>query len=86
MVKFLFGLIAISTIVSMGIVGKIGSQAPAPVKPAPVEVSDNGAISFPGRIPDPETVFQLRRAIQLEDMETLNKILVQNHLFMAPGD
>lgn len=86
MFKFFFGLVAVSTIASMGIVGKIGSKAPAPIKPAPVLIDSSGSVSFPGRVPSPDTVYELRRAIQMEDVETMNEILVQNHLFVAPGE
>ncbi|MFK5924201.1 MAG: hypothetical protein QM496_18645 [Verrucomicrobiota bacterium] len=86
MFKLFFILIAITTMISMGVVGKMGSYSPARVKPAPMTVSLSGAIAFPGRIPGPDTVFKLRRAVQMEDVETLNALLVENHLFLAPSE
>ncbi len=70
----------------MGIVGKIGLQGSAPVnKPAAMTIGANGSLAFPGRVPAPETVYQLRRAIQMEDMEALNALLIENQLFVAPS-
>lgn len=91
MFKFFFALVAIVTMMSMSIVGdigKIGTLKPvstAPLKAAPVMIEANGALTFPGRIPAPEAIYELRRAIQTEDVETLNAILTENHLFMAPN-
>lgn len=88
MFKIFFILVAIVTMMSMNIVGKIGTITPvsvAPLKPAPVMIASDGALTFPGRIPSPDTVYNLRRAIQEEDVETLNALLVENHLFMAPS-
>lgn len=89
MFKFFFALVAIATMMSMNIIGKIGTISPVatdPLKPAPVMIEADGALSFPGRIPAPDTVYELRRAIQSEDVETLNAILFENHLFMAPNN
>lgn len=90
MFKFFFALVALTTIVSMGMIGKIGkvgsiTSNDTVVQPAPMIVDVNGAISFPDRIPAPETVYQIRRALRMEDVEKLNAILVQNKLFMAPS-
>lgn len=87
MFKIFFALVAVTTLVSMGVVGKIGSQGQgsASVKPAAMTISADGALAFPGRVPAPETVYKLRRAIQLEDVETLNALLVKNRLFVAPS-
>ncbi len=87
MFKFFFALVAIVTMISMNIVGKIGTVNPvssAKTKPAPVIIEANGSLSFPGRIPAPDTIYELRRAIQSEDVETMNVLLFENHLFMAP--
>lgn len=86
MIRFFFGLVAASTLTSVGIVEQIGSNTATPIKPAPVLIGNSGSVSFPGRIPSPETVYQLRRAIQMKDKATMNKILVQNRLFVAPNN
>lgn len=86
MFKALFALTALTTIISMGIIGKMGMQQEetlAPLQPAPVLISANGAISFSGRIPDPEVVYQLRQAVQLNDAAALNALLVEHRLFLA---
>jgi len=76
---------------SMSIIGNIsniGEIMPAPIAPstpAPVMIEVDGALSFPGRIPAPEAIYELRQAIQTEDAERLNAILAENHLFMAPN-
>lgn len=72
--------------ISMGVVGKMGSYAPATVKSAPMTISTTGAVTFPGRIPSPDAVYKLRRAVQMEDMESLNALLIEHHLFLAPGE
>lgn len=87
MFKFFFALVAIVTMMSMNIIGKLGTTNPisaTTIKPAPVIIEANGALSFPGRIPAPDTIYELRRAIQSEDVETMNALLFKNHLFMAP--
>jgi len=87
MFKFIFALVAFATISSMGFIGKIGKiNSPATIEPAPVMLGTNGSIKFPGRMPAPDTVYELRRAIQMEDIEKLNEILFENHLFMAPSN
>ncbi|NOX98671.1 MAG: hypothetical protein GXP30_02900 [Verrucomicrobia bacterium] len=89
MFKFFFALVAVVTMMSMNIVGKLGTTTPvsaAAVKPAPVIIESNGSLSFPGRIPAPDTIYELRRAIQSEDVETMNALLFENHLFMAPNN
>lgn len=87
MFKFIFALVALATISSMGFIGKIGKISPPKViKPAPVMIEANGSLSFPGRIPAPDTVYELRLAIQKEDVEKLNELLFENHLFMAPSN
>jgi len=88
MFKFFFALVAVTTVISMGVIGKIGKVGTEVVviKPAPMIIEASGAVSFPGRVPKPQTVYELRRAIQMEDVEALNTILVKNHLFVAPNN
>ncbi|MFK5924721.1 MAG: hypothetical protein QM496_21295 [Verrucomicrobiota bacterium] len=85
MFKLLFTLVAITTIISMAFIGKLGMQHGdnASLQPAPIMVSSTGAISFPGRIPAPEVVYQLRQAAQANDAATLNALLVEHRLFLA---
>ena len=89
MFKFFFLLVAVTTMVSMSLIGNIGKVKPlaaANVKQAPVMIHDDGSVTFPGRIPAPATVYELRRAIRMEDVEKLNAILVKNRLFVAPNN
>ncbi len=84
MFKLLFTLVAITTIISMAFIGKMGMQHDAaPLRPAPIMLSSTGAISFPGRIPAPEVVYQLRQAAQAKDAVALNALLVEHRLFLA---
>lgn len=62
----------------------MGSIKPTPIKPAAMLIHANGSISFPNRSPLPETVYELRRAVQTEDIEKLNALLVAHNLFVAP--
>jgi len=87
MFKFFFALVAITTMVSMSLIGKIGKVEHVGInglKQAPMLIHTNGSISFPDRIPAPETVYEIRRLIENEDVERLNVILVKNNLFVAP--
>ena len=89
MFKIFFLLVAVTTMVSMSLIGNIGKVKPvgmADIKQAPVMIHENGSVTFPGRIPAPETVYELRRAIEMEDVEMLNAILVKNRLFVAPNN
>jgi len=89
MFKIFFALVAVTTMVSMGFIGKMGKVGMIPteqVQPAPVMIGTDGALTFPGRIPGPDTVYSLRRAIKMEDVEKLNAILFENHLFVAPSN
>ena len=89
MFKIFFLLVAVTTMVSMSLIGNIGkvkSVGMADTKQAPVMIHENGSVTFPGRIPAPETVYELRRAIEMEDVEMLNAILVKNRLFVAPNN
>lgn len=75
--------------VSMSFIGKMGKVGTIPteqVQPAPVMIGTNGELTFPGRIPAPETIYSLRSAIQTEDVEKMNAILFENHLFVAPNN
>jgi len=86
MFKVFFALVAVTTMVSMGMIGKIGKISPiARVSIAPMMIHSNGSVSFPDRMPSPDTVYQIRRAIKMEDVEQLNAILVENNLFVAPS-
>ena len=86
MLKPILALIAITAILSTGVVGKIGFQkSPTLLQPAPMLIHSNGAITFPGRAPQPETVYQLRRAIQTENAEMLQTLLVKHRFFVAPS-
>ena len=86
MFKLFFMLVAIATMISMGLIGEIGKFAPmAPIKAAPMMINQNGSLTFPGRMPSPNTVYDIRNAIQSEDIEKLNALLVENHLFVAPS-
>ena len=84
MFKFLFAIIAVVTLISMGFVGNLGKYKSYKVQAAPVIINSNGTLTFPGRIPSPDTVYDLRRAIEMKDTATLNALLVENHLFVAP--
>lgn len=89
MFKFFFFLVAVTTVLSMGIIGKIGKIStrevlPEPIKPAPMVIEADGGVSFPGRVPSPEMVYRIRNAILLENVEALNELLVANRLFVAP--
>ena len=89
MFKFFFMLVAVTTMISMGLIGKMGKVGPAAsqsITPAPMMINANGAISFPERIPSPDTVYKIRRALQTEDVETLNALLAENRLFVAPNN
>ena len=79
-------LVAVATMVSMGVIGNIGKLSPlASIKAAPMMINENGSLIFPGRMPAPNTVYDIRNAIESEDIETLNALLVENHLFVAPN-
>lgn len=54
-------------------------------KIAPIIIGNKGAIRFPQRLPLPETVFQIQSAIQTDDVQTLNKLLVEHHFYVLPG-
>ncbi len=89
MFKFFFALVAITTMISMSFVGKIGkidSYTTQTLKPAPVLIGTDGSLTFPGRMPSPDTVYNLRRALKMEDVEKLNALLFENQLFVAPNN
>ena len=84
MFKTFFILVATVTMVSMGFFGELGKIKPIQVKAAPMIIGENGMLTFPGRMPSPNTVKDLQLAIEKEDVDTLNALLVENHLFVAP--
>ena len=47
-------------------------------KIAPIIIGNNGAVRFPQRVPSPETVFRIQSAIQTDDAQTLNNLLVRS--------
>lgn len=89
MFKFFFALVAITTMLSIGIVGKIGkveTQTAQALKPAPVLIGADGSLTFPARKPSPDVVYNMRRALKMEDIEKLNALLFENQLFVAPNN
>ena len=89
MFKFFFALVAITTMISMSFIGKIGkidSYATEKFQPAPAMIGSDGSITFPGRMPKPEAVYEMRRALKMEDVEKLNALLFENQLFVAPSN
>ena len=68
MFKFFFALVALTTMISMSFIGKLGKiesyAATETFTPAPVMIGTDGTLTFPGRMPAPEAVYQLRRAIK----------------------
>lgn len=86
MFKLFFALVAIATMITMGIVGQMGKVSTSILEVAPIMIDSDGSLRFPGRAPAPETVHALRLAIQAEDMEKLNMLLVENYLFVAPNN
>lgn len=54
-------------------------------KIAPIVIGNNGAVRFPQRVPSPETVFQIQAAIQTDDVQKLNDLLVKHRFYVLPG-
>lgn len=52
---------------------------------APIIIGNNGSVRFPERVPSPETVFQIQTAIQTDDAQSLNALLVKYHFYVLPG-
>lgn len=86
MFKFLFISTALITMISMGVVGNFSAKKPSSMQPTPMMLDSNGVVSFPGRALEPTTAFQIRRAIQTKNTETLSALLVENRLYIAPSD
>ena len=86
MFKLFFALVAVTTMVSMSLIGKMGKieTVGTGTELAPMLIHSNGTVTFPDRLPSPETVYEIRRLIKVEDVEQLNAILVKNNLFVAP--
>lgn len=51
---------------------------------APVIVGNDGSVRFPERFPNPEAVYQIRAAVQQEDVEALNDLLIKHHFYLLP--
>ncbi|MCF6313319.1 MAG: hypothetical protein L3J39_12800 [Verrucomicrobiales bacterium] len=52
---------------------------------APIVISKNGAVRFPERVPPSETVLQIQIAIQSDDAQALNDLLVKHRFYVLPG-
>ena len=52
---------------------------------APIIIGNNGTVRFPERVPTPETVFQIQAAIQTDDAQKLNDLLVRHRFYVLPG-
>jgi hypothetical protein len=52
---------------------------------APIIIGNNGTVRFPQRVPSPETVFQIQTAIQTDDAQKLNDLLVRHRFYVLPG-
>ncbi|MFK5921546.1 MAG: hypothetical protein QM496_05160 [Verrucomicrobiota bacterium] len=52
---------------------------------APIIIGNNGAVRFPNRVPSPETVYQIQTAVQTDDAQALNDLLVKHRFYVLPG-
>jgi len=52
---------------------------------APVILGNNGSVRFPERIPSPETVYQIQMAVQTDDAQKLNSLLIEHRFYVLPG-
>jgi len=58
----------------------------APMKIAPIIIGSNGVVRYPERVPSPETVFQIRSAVETEDYAALNNLLIKNRFYALPAE
>lgn len=66
-----------------GVQHKIAANRMAQI--APIIIGNNGTVRFPERVPSPETVFQIQTAIQTDDAQKLNDLLVRHRFYVLPG-
>jgi len=69
--------------VKQGVQHKVASNRMSQI--APIIIGNNGTVRFPERVPSPETVFQIQTAIQTDDAQKLNDLLVKHRFFVLPG-
>ena len=51
---------------------------------SPILIGAHGSVRFPERSPNPDTVYQIQKAVQYDDFETLNAILVKHRFYVLP--
>lgn len=61
------------------------SNANLIVRIAPIIINKSGSVRFPERVPSPETVLQIQTAVQSDDAQTLNNLLVKHRFYVLPG-
>ncbi len=88
-VKTAFFFLVLVSIVMGSIYVKQGAQHNAGANRiaqiAPIIIGNNGTVRFPQRVPSPETVFQIQAAIQADDAQKLNDLLVKHRFYVLPG-